>query len=180
MPEATSGSDLYIYKEIVNPLALRSCVHSVLSPNAVTTLGIAAGVLLAHNIATGGNLYMALTLAIVVSTLDCLDGSIARKCGKGSEFGAKYDLVADLIKTLLVVGAIGVFYHGVRPGQRSVSQTVVMALSLLYVAFFAYEFYREANGLRTFQGGFAKIVHDNTVLIWLVSILTVKLALGDD
>lgn len=174
MPEATAGTDLYIYRHIVNPLALKSCVHSILSPNAVTTLGIVVGVALAYNIATGGNLYMALTLAILVSTLDCLDGSIARKCNKGSKFGAKYDLIADLVKTALVIAAIGVFYHN-NYDERSPTSTAMVVISLLYLVFFVYELYREMRGERTFEGGFAALVHDNTVLIWAVSILVVKM-----
>ena len=39
MPEATSGTDYYIYKYIVNPIAENICF---MSPNFITTLGIIA------------------------------------------------------------------------------------------------------------------------------------------
>ena len=46
MPEPNEGIDYYIYKHIVNPLAMKLCF---LSPNFVTTMGILLTTVFAHN-----------------------------------------------------------------------------------------------------------------------------------
>lgn len=76
------------------------------TPNMVTAAGlllsIGAGIL-----AASGELNWAILVFLAGAALDALDGSLARACGMGSEFGRYFDSFADRASELFfVVGAV--------------------------------------------------------------------------
>jgi phosphatidylglycerophosphate synthase len=102
-------SFLYAYKpakdRILCPFC-RALMRAGVTPNMVTAAGlslsVAAGLLGAY-----GELHWAIIVFLAGASLDALDGSLARACGMGSEFGRYFDSFADRASELFfVVGAV--------------------------------------------------------------------------
>lgn len=69
-------------------------MESGMMANILTAIRIICGLLLLHFPAFSGEYYI---LYLLGGFSDAIDGTIARKFGKATEFGAKFDTAADLI-----------------------------------------------------------------------------------
>jgi phosphatidylglycerophosphate synthase len=69
------------------------------TPNQITTLRLATGLLAAALFAKGGTLWPALGGVVFVLSMlaDRADGELARQTGKSSVWGYRYDLVCDFV-----------------------------------------------------------------------------------
>lgn len=88
---------------VVIPIG-RSLVWIGVSPNMLTTFGVAgafagAGIVVADHALAGG-----LVLAVATGT-DALDGTVARLQGRVTRWGSFYDSVADRISDVVLFGA---------------------------------------------------------------------------
>lgn len=85
----------------------------ILKPNSITTIRIAT-ILAGSIMLVFPPLFVpAMTLIIVGSLTDKLDGYIAKKYGLGSDFGKVYDQVSDKISAVFIMSAM--VYLGVIP-----------------------------------------------------------------
>ena len=75
------------------------------TPNQITILSFLVALGTVYLYFTG-NLFVGALVWHVGFILDCVDGSLARKLGKTSEFGAKLDHTLDKIKKILAIIAI--------------------------------------------------------------------------
>jgi CDP-diacylglycerol--glycerol-3-phosphate 3-phosphatidyltransferase len=107
---------------LVNPTA-RAISRAGVSPNLLTTLGLAVNVVAALLVSQGhfgsGGL-----VALVASLFDALDGALARSSGKGSPFGAFLDSTLDRFSEAVVY--LGLLLHYAQDGHQ-------MELALVYV-----------------------------------------------
>jgi len=90
MPEPSSiySTDMYIYKYITNPIASKNCY---LKPNYITIFAICLTIPVVYGLLNNWSTQTMILLIILRTFLDCLDGAVARKCNKFSEFGGKLD-----------------------------------------------------------------------------------------
>lgn len=106
MPEKTAIRDRF--RAVLDPVVL-AFMKAGVPPMAVTVLGLGLGLAGAALIARGA--FVAGGIFIIVSGLcDTLDGSLARRAGKVSVFGAFVDSTIDRVSEIACYGAIIVYY----------------------------------------------------------------------
>ena len=96
------------YLRVIEPVAawlVRRRVH----PNTITTFGtlctvVAGGIFASGHIRTGG-WFLGIT-----AIFDVLDGTVARRTGRSSTFGAFYDSTLDRVADGFLMGGLVVFY----------------------------------------------------------------------
>lgn len=112
------------YLRVIEPVAawlVRRRVH----PNTITTFGtlctmVAGGIFATGHIRTGG-LFLGVT-----ALFDVLDGTVARRTGRSSTFGAFYDSTLDRVADGFLMGGLVVFY-----ATSSVHQSDVLLIITL-------------------------------------------------
>lgn len=96
------------YLRAIEPVA-DLLVRLRINPNAITTVGTLCSI-------TGGVLYGAGHIRIagwwlgLTALFDVLDGTVARRTGRSSTFGAFYDSTLDRIADGAVLGGLAIFY----------------------------------------------------------------------
>ena len=75
----------------------------------------------------------ALLVMVIAATTDLLDGWIARRTGRSSQFGAQLDAVVDNIFSLAILGFLLLAYPGLL-NRHGVALAVVFISPLLYLA----------------------------------------------
>ncbi len=96
------------YVRVIEPVA-DYLVRRRVSPNAITTFGtlcsMAGGVIYAT-----GHIMSAGWLLSITALFDVLDGTVARRTGRSTVFGAFYDSTLDRVADGFVLGGLVVFY----------------------------------------------------------------------
>jgi Family of unknown function (DUF5941)/CDP-alcohol phosphatidyltransferase len=142
---AVKGSDGFFTTFFVSPYSkyiARWAAHRGLTPNQVTLISLAVGLVAAAAFATGGRagLVAGAILLQVAFTLDCVDGQLARYTRTFSKLGAWLDSIFDRGKEYLVFTglAIGASRTGdpvwLLAGATLTLQTVRHALDFSYPA----------------------------------------------
>src|SRR5919107_1419867 len=108
------------YLRVIEPVA-DLLVRSGISPNAITTIGtlffILGGVIYGS-----GHIRIAGWIVGLTALFDVLDGTVARRTGRTTTFGAFYDSTLDRVADGAVLGGLAIFFarnsvlHGV-PGS---------------------------------------------------------------
>jgi CDP-diacylglycerol---glycerol-3-phosphate 3-phosphatidyltransferase len=116
------------YLRLIDPVA-DALVRWGVSPNAITTVGtlcsMAGGAIYATgHIRTGG------WVLGVTALFDVLDGTVARRTGRSTVFGAFYDSTLDRVADGFVMGGFAVFFAA-RGGPFGVGMVVVSVLGLI-------------------------------------------------
>jgi CDP-diacylglycerol---glycerol-3-phosphate 3-phosphatidyltransferase len=96
------------YLRVIAPVADLLVQYRV-SPNAITTVGtictMIAGVIFASGHIRTAGWFLGLT-----ALFDVLDGTVARRTGRSTTFGAFYDSTLDRVADGFVLGGLAVFY----------------------------------------------------------------------
>ncbi|MBE3075493.1 MAG: CDP-alcohol phosphatidyltransferase family protein, partial [Actinobacteria bacterium] len=108
---ASRGGDGFVSTYAVRPLSRKVTgvgLRLGWTPNAVTAVSLALGVLAAGLVATGnrGLWVVAAVLVQAALVIDCVDGEIARFTRRFSAFGAWLDAVGDRVKEYSVFAAL--------------------------------------------------------------------------
>jgi CDP-diacylglycerol--glycerol-3-phosphate 3-phosphatidyltransferase len=116
------------YLRVIAPVADLLVRHRV-SPNLITTVGtictmIAGGIFASGHIRTAG-WFMGLT-----ALFDVLDGTVARRTGRSTTFGAFYDSTLDRVADGFVLGGLAMFY-GINAVHRSPVMLAVTIAGLI-------------------------------------------------
>ena len=102
-PDCIYCSDYYLYKYIFNPIAKNICfIH----PNIVTIIGGLLTIPMYNNLINNGSISVFVLIGLFKSILDCLDGSIARKCDLRSDIGALLDISVDTITLNILLSVV--------------------------------------------------------------------------
>jgi len=116
------------YLRVIDPVAnwlIRRQIH----PNTITIVGtvctVAGGVIYGTGHISIGGWFLGLT-----ALTDVLDGTVARRTGRTSVFGAFLDSTLDRLADGAVLGGLAVFY-ALNPVHRSVPMVVVCLLGLI-------------------------------------------------
>ena len=180
MPAPTSkySTDVYVYRAL-EPLAARC--DAFLSPNVVTLLGLACGLLAMSLMALPRPPWPAVVALVMVHAVaDCLDGAIARRCDRGTEFGKTLDVVSDHV--FGVVASAVVVYKLFAHTRAHLAVRVGALLGLVVVGTWAVNSWIAIHrGGRTRAEALAAQVrrgpplirfgHDNSIAVTLVIIL---------
>ncbi len=104
------------YLRVIAPVADLLVRHRV-SPNTITTVGtictMISGVIFASGHISTAGWFLGLT-----ALFDVLDGTVARRTGRSTTFGAFYDSTLDRVADGFVLGGLAVFY-GINELHRS-------------------------------------------------------------
>ncbi len=121
------------FQRLLAPLA-DFLVRRGVSPNAVTTTGTLLTVI-GGGIYGWGHIHVAGWVVGLSAICDVIDGTMARRSGKASVFGAFYDSTLDRIADAAVLGGIGVFFarNGVHHAVPVSASTPMMAVVLLAI-----------------------------------------------
>jgi CDP-diacylglycerol--glycerol-3-phosphate 3-phosphatidyltransferase len=116
------------YLKVIEPVAnwlVRSGVH----PNTITIFGtlctVAGGVIYATGHISLGGWFLGLT-----ALFDVLEGTVARRTGQSSTFGAFLDSTLDRVADGAVMGGLAVFY-ALNPVHHNVPMMAVCLLGLI-------------------------------------------------
>jgi len=77
------------------------CKNNI-SPNAITVLAYPLLYFLYQSMMKK-QIYLSLFLYLLIRIIDCLDGAVARQCGKKSTFGSYLDIITDQIGLVVVI-----------------------------------------------------------------------------
>ena len=96
------------FKGIIDPIA-GFLLNIGLKPNMITALGFILALVSAWLIAIG-KIQIAGLVLLVGAPLDVIDGSMARKLGEPSRYGALLDSVVDRYSELVVLGGLLLYF----------------------------------------------------------------------
>jgi CDP-diacylglycerol--glycerol-3-phosphate 3-phosphatidyltransferase len=131
------------YLRLIEPVAdflVRRRVH----PNVITTLGTACWIIAAVIFATG-HIKTAGWVLGLTAIFDVLDGTVARRTGRETAFGAFYDSTLDRIADGAVLGGLLVFYAA--DGVRHSTPMVIVSLAAIIGTFLTSYTRARAEGL---------------------------------
>lgn len=110
-------------------------VRRGVSPNAITTFGTVATII-GGGFYARGDIVLAGWIVGLSAICDLIDGSVARKSGQTSVFGAFYDSTLDRIADGAVLGGLALFFarngvHHAIPDYMSTPMVSVLLLGIL-------------------------------------------------
>ena len=105
------------------------------SPNAITTFGTVATII-GGGIYARGHIHWAGWVVGLSAICDLLDGTVARRTGRTSVFGAFYDSTLDRVADGAVLGGLAIFFarngvHHAIPDSMSTPMVSVMLLGII-------------------------------------------------
>ena len=154
------NTDSYFYDYINSISDDKICS---LVPNHITIINFIFSLYIIYSISKRKyNLYVFLLLIFIRICLDCLDGAVARKCNKTSEFGKYLDVIGD---TIFYIVLMILLYSNIKTKYKSIKNIIIVAIILnLYGGYSAlfkdYEIYRKNN-----LGNF---MYNNTIILNMV------------
>jgi len=115
------------YLRTIEPVADLLVRHRV-SPNAITTFGTICTII-GGAIYASGHIRIAGWFIGLTALFDVLDGTVARRTGRSSTFGAFYDSTLDRVADGFVLGGIAIFYAtSVRYGNVPMHVVAVLGI----------------------------------------------------
>jgi CDP-diacylglycerol--glycerol-3-phosphate 3-phosphatidyltransferase len=110
-------------------------IRKGVSPNAITTFGTVATII-GGGFYARGHIMLAGWIVGLSAICDLIDGSVARKSGKTSVFGAFYDSTLDRVADGAVLGGLALFFarngvHHEIPDYMSTPMVSVLLLGIL-------------------------------------------------
>ena len=162
MPEVINKNnfsfDDYIY-EYIKDLPKKICF---LEPNNITIFNYFITFFIAYLIYYDKSLFIVVLFVLFRTFLDILDGSIARKCNKGTKLGAKLDIFGDgLFLNLLLY----IFY--LKASYKSIK--LLFLLLLIFGLFMSINLCFNYDYL--YEYDIIKFFHDNTIICVPLSVL---------
>ena len=116
------------YLRLIEPVADYLVRHRV-NPNVITTIGtlctIAAAVIYAF-----GHISIAGWVLGLTALFDVLDGTVARRTGRETKFGAFYDSSLDRVSDGMILAGLTVFYATDTP-RHSVAMVIICLMAII-------------------------------------------------
>ena len=116
------------YLRLIEPVA-DALVRRRVSPNVITTIGTCC-TLAAAAIYAAGHISIAGWVLGLTAIFDVLDGTVARRTGCETTFGAFYDSTLDRIADGAVLGGLTVFWASDGP-QHSVTMVAICLVAIV-------------------------------------------------
>ncbi len=116
------------YLRVIAPVGDLLVRHRV-SPNLITTFGTVC-TMIAGAIFASGHIRTAGWFLGITAVFDVLDGTVARRTGRSTTFGAFYDSTLDRVADGFLLGGLAVFY-GMNPVHRSETMLAIAIAGLI-------------------------------------------------
>jgi phosphatidylglycerophosphate synthase len=141
---ASRGGDGFVSTFAVRPISRKVTgigLRLGWSPNAVTVVSLALGVLAAALVTTGNRWLWALAAVLIQAALviDCVDGEIARFTRRFSAFGAWLDAVGDRVKEYSVFAALALVGARTGGGAWTLAIIAMTVVTVRHLEDYAYE-----------------------------------------
>jgi CDP-diacylglycerol--glycerol-3-phosphate 3-phosphatidyltransferase len=117
------------YYSIVDPIITFSIRHNA-DPNAFTTIGLIFGALSAFSAGTG-RFVLAGIFLLFSGWCDSIDGTIARRSGRASKFGALFDSTLDRYSEMLVFFGFTYYFMSEEAYLTSLALAISLGGSLM-------------------------------------------------
>ena len=171
MPEPENNgysSDYYMYKNIYNPISKKICF---IDPNIVTFIGFVLTIPMVENLIYNYNMIKFILIALTKIVLDCLDGSVARKCNKQSKLGAILDIVSDTVN----VCSIGTCFLYKLQYSNYKYKNYLIIIILFVMGYFIIASIDELRNKRNMNKFVLdKFCHDNMTIIYTITFTLIK------
>lgn len=170
-PISKYSTDKIIYEYVCNPLAKKLCF---LDPNMISLAGFLLIFPIMYNIFKERSLKELLTLVILKAFLDCLDGSVARKCNKTSKQGALLDILFDSVSLLLFMSVVIIKISQTK--KRFWFKFISTVIFITFVSTQMISLQKEIDGRHEdrHKNKLVILVHDNTILWQVILAVIVK------
>lgn len=112
-------------RDLMDPVG-KTIARTGLTPNMISIIGLLGNVT-AGALAAGGEFALAGVVMLVFSTVDLLDGAVARAAGRATPFGAVLDATFDRVSEAAVL--FGLLWHYSDKGERTESLLVFAAVT---------------------------------------------------
>jgi CDP-diacylglycerol--glycerol-3-phosphate 3-phosphatidyltransferase len=168
----------------VNKLPAKLLAKAGITPNVITTAGLALSIVVAWVLATG-HFFLGGFLVLFSGAFDMLDGAVARLTGKTSRFGGVLDSTFDRVSEgALLLGLLA--YYADRGGEQEI---LLIGAALLGSLLTSYVRARaEGVGLKCEVGLFTRpervillaiglIADQMLVILWILAVLSNLIAL---
>ena len=168
MPEPNQGTDIYIY-QLTKKIAPYLCN---ISPNWISFIGFIIIIPIIYNLENQRSVVELIILVFIRQFLDCLDGTVARKCQGETKIGAKLDVFLDTLSTLIIIVYLIIILFrepsNIIWGKKIVKMVLVLLL-LLSISCIVYEAYqliylKYTLGQKIDQSKIIIVLHDNSTL----------------
>ena len=116
------------YLRLIEPVAAL-LIRRNISPNAITTFGTLC-TLIGAGLYAGGHIMTAGWVIGLTALFDVLDGTVARRTGKSTVFGAFYDSTLDRVADGGVMAGLTIFY-ATSPTHHNIYMVVVCLLGII-------------------------------------------------
>jgi CDP-diacylglycerol--glycerol-3-phosphate 3-phosphatidyltransferase len=133
------------FKWVIDPLG-RFFLSLGMTPNMMTTLGLAGNFVGAYFISQG-KLVLGGWLVLIITPIDALDGTMARLRGDPSDFGAFVDSVSDRYAEMAILGGLMYYFamHGNALGSTLAFAAAAGSILVSYVKARAESLHYEAK-----------------------------------
>ena len=180
MPEPVSkyATDHAVYA-VTRRIAPHLC--NVISPNAISVIGFLFVVPIIYNYAANRGYTELVVLGMLRQFGDCLDGTVARSCGKMSTFGAKLDIALDVLTCVLI--SLFVLYrlavHPPRNRYKIAALVGLIATALYNIIKYALDKTTSNDMEHVQMTPFFQAWHDNSFLGVIVTVCALKYLITD-
>ena len=111
-------------------------INTSISPNHITVIRLITGLLACAAFASKLNILGGI-FWLISTFLDRADGELARRSGKTTEWGHKFDYYCDTFITALFFISIGINLRDNLPGYWSISLGICAALGVIFTEIYA-------------------------------------------
>lgn len=181
MPETFSGTDTIIYRLTKK---LSPYLKNV-SPNMISVSSLLMMIPIIYNLYYNGTIINIIIFVFIKQFLDCLDGTVAREHDKMTSTGIAVDFICDYISALIYLWFV-VNLFKTNKKYRTNKAVIFIALSLLLwlvddipTLYKIMKCSKSNNnnscGKKNDYNIFTKLLHDNSVIIQVISVLILKL-----
>lgn len=112
-------------RDLMDPVG-KTIARTGLTPNMISIIGLLGNVT-AGALAASGEFALAGVVMLIFSTVDLLDGAVARATGRATPFGAVLDATFDRVSEAAVL--FGLLWHSTDKGERTESLLVFAAVT---------------------------------------------------
>lgn len=177
-PIGTYNTDRFIYA-FTNFISPTLCF---LDPNQVSVFSFLMVFPILLNFEYSRSSYELVALSFIKQFFDCLDGSIARNCNKSTPFGAKLDIVMDILSFLVL--SVYVLWRISKHSSctsKYIKLCLVLLVSLFSISSFIKVLVRKIEQERNDKDMddininlFEQFFHDNSVLVYVIGMMICK------
>jgi phosphatidylglycerophosphate synthase len=183
-PKSKYSTDYYLYKGI-DKISPKICkIH----PNLITLAAALIIIPIIINILKDQSTFIFILLLLIRHILDGFDGSVARKCDKGTNIGAYMDIIFDMI--FFIALYVAIFYKILTDKklrklilEKNLKIVIIILALLLFIPtmyYFCYEIYELSKKEKHDTNKLNQLFQDNETLMFIILGIIIKYLLKNN